>query len=108
MATLAVQVSWTYTSDPTKPEDGFIIQRQDITGGGPNASFSEVGRAPAGAAQFIDTTITAGRQYGYKVAAYAGTLLGGVSTYMTASAPITPQVPAPNAPNSVSLQTVMV
>lgn len=93
------QVSLTWTDNATN-ETGFVIQRS--TNGG---AFTQIGTAPArnntGSVTYVDTTVTAGNSYAYRVAAVNAT---GSSAYSN-TASIDVKVPlAPSNVNGVAVR----
>ena len=97
-----VQVSLTFTDNATN-ETGFAIERS--TDGG--ATFTRIATAPArnntGSVTYLDTTVTFGTTYTYRVATIAAAGLSPYTNNATVTVPVQPAVPATfsaaNGPN---------
>jgi FtsP/CotA-like multicopper oxidase with cupredoxin domain len=95
------RVSLTWRDNATN-ETGFLVERSTDNG----TTWTQVGTAPArnntGNVTYVDTTVTAGNNYLYRVAAVNGT---GLSAYATLVSPVSvPAIPA--APTSFTVTAV--
>jgi len=84
-----VSLAW---SDNSSYEDGFVIERRLLSG-----SFSILAEVGAGVVSYVDTTVSAGAAYEYRVKAVAA---GAESAYSNLLAVTVPSLEVPLAPSA--------
>lgn len=95
-----VTVSWTDTADN---ETGFLVQRRDNNGG----SWTDAGSVGANTSTFVDTAVSGGRNYSYRVLAFND---NGQGVWSNENNVVTPvgnnAVSKPTAPSAVTATAV--